>query len=144
MKVLGRIFLNSRKERRKDGKKERRKDVKTERRSFFVSCRRTYVLKNQFEQYFEIIIVVQNQLIQSANILLLPSKCEIVLLPFKNGNFSNIAIAILDISLLLLVKLSLLILFAYFLVSVLCFFCGSKVIALSTIVIAIVVALSRY
>ena len=34
MKVLGRIFLNS------------RKDVKTERRSFFVSCRRTYVLNN--------------------------------------------------------------------------------------------------
>ena len=29
MKVLGRIFLNSRKERRKDGKKERRKDGKT-------------------------------------------------------------------------------------------------------------------
>ena len=29
MKVLGRIFLNSRKERRKDGKTERRKDGKT-------------------------------------------------------------------------------------------------------------------
>ena len=29
MKVLGRIFLNSRKERRKDGKTEKRKDVKT-------------------------------------------------------------------------------------------------------------------
>ena len=36
MKVLERIFLNSR--------KEGRKDVKTERRSFFVRCRRTYVL----------------------------------------------------------------------------------------------------
>ena len=54
MKVLGRIFLNSRKERRKDGKTERRndgkterrKDGKTERRSFFVRCRRTYVLNN--------------------------------------------------------------------------------------------------
>ena len=32
MKVLGRIFLNSRKEGRKDVKTERRKDVKTERR----------------------------------------------------------------------------------------------------------------
>ena len=38
MNVLGRIFLKSRKERRKDGK--------TDRRSFFVSCRRTYVLNN--------------------------------------------------------------------------------------------------
>ena len=36
MKVLGRIFLNSRKERRKDGKTE-----------FFVRCRRTYVLNNE-------------------------------------------------------------------------------------------------
>ena len=48
MNVLGRIFLNSRKdvktERRKDGKTERRKDVKTE--FLFVKCRRTYVLKN--------------------------------------------------------------------------------------------------
>ena len=34
MKALGRIFLNSR--------KERQKDVKTE--FFFVKCRRTYVL----------------------------------------------------------------------------------------------------
>ena len=32
MNVLGRIFLNSRKDRRKDVKTERRKDVKTERR----------------------------------------------------------------------------------------------------------------
>jgi len=57
---------------------------------------------------------------------------------------SNMVIAILDFSLLLLVKLSLLILLASFLVSVLCFsFDGSlsKVIALPTI--AIVVALSR-
>ena len=49
------------------------------------------------------------------------------------------------ISLLPLVKLSLLIIFAYFLVSVLCFFFDglySKVIALPTIAIAIVVALS--
>ena len=45
MKVLGRIFLNF----RKDVKTERRKDVKTERRKdgvFFVRCRRTYVLNN--------------------------------------------------------------------------------------------------
>ena len=39
MNVLGRIFLNSRKGRRKDGKTERRKDG-----FFFVRCRRTYVL----------------------------------------------------------------------------------------------------
>ena len=54
--------------------------------------------------------------------------------------------AILDFPLLLLVKLSLLILFAFFLVSVLCFFFGSflsKVIALPTIAIAIVIALSK-
>ena len=38
MKVLGIIFLNS------------RKDVKTERRSFFVRCRRTYVLNNEYDQ----------------------------------------------------------------------------------------------
>ena len=53
---------------------------------------------------------------------------------------------ILNFSLLLLVKLSLLILFAAFLVLVLCFFFDgplSKVIALPTIAIAIVVALSR-
>ena len=37
MKVLGRIFVKSR--------KERRTDVETERWSFFVRCRRTYVLK---------------------------------------------------------------------------------------------------
>ena len=56
------------------------------------------------------------------------------------------AISILDFSLLLLVKLSLLILFASFLVLVLCFFFYgslSKVIALPTISIAILVALSR-
>ena len=59
-------------------------------------------------------------------------------------NFSNIAIAILNFSLLLLVKLSLLILFKSFFVSFLClFFDGflSKVITLPTIAIAIVVAL---
>ena len=61
-------------------------------------------------------------------------------------NFSNIAIAILDFSLLLLVKLSLLIIFASFFVLVLCFFFDgslSKVIALPTIAIAVVLALSR-
>ena len=53
-------------------------------------------------------------------------------------HLSNIAIDILDFSLLLLVKLSLLILLASFLVSVLCFFFDgslSKVIALPTIAI---------
>ena len=45
-----------------------------------------------------------------------------ILLPFKNDNFSNITIEILYFSLLLLVKLSLLILFASLLESVLCFF----------------------
>ena len=35
-RFIGRIFLNSR--------KDRHKDVKTERKSFFVKCRRTYVL----------------------------------------------------------------------------------------------------
>ena len=48
MKVLGRIFLNSRTygktERRKDVKTERCKDGKTE--FFFVRCRRTYVPNN--------------------------------------------------------------------------------------------------
>jgi len=59
-------------------------------------------------------------------------------------HFSNIAIAILDFSLLIPVKLSLLILFAFFLVSVLCFFFDgslSKVIALPIIAKAFVVAL---
>ena len=37
--------------------------------------------------------------IQSTKILLLPSKCEIIFLPFKNSNFFNMAIAILDLSL---------------------------------------------
>ena len=39
MKVLGKFFLNSRKERRKDEKTE-----------FFVRCRRTYVLKKMFQK----------------------------------------------------------------------------------------------
>ena len=58
-------------------------------------------------------------------------------------HLSNIAIAIFDFSLLLLCKV---ILFESFLVSILCFFFYvslSKVIALPTIAIAIVVALSR-
>jgi hypothetical protein len=52
----------------------------------------------------------------------------------------------LDFYLLLIVKLSLLIIFGFFLLSVLCFFFDSsvsKVIALPTIAIAIVVSLSR-
>jgi hypothetical protein len=59
-----------------------------------------------------------------------------------SNHFYNIAIAILDFSLLLLVKLF----FAAFLVLVICFFFDgslSKVIALPTIAIAIAVALSR-
>ena len=35
--MLGRIFLNS--------QKDRRKDINTERQSFLVRCRRTYILK---------------------------------------------------------------------------------------------------
>ena len=69
--------------------------------------------------------------LQSTKILLLPSKYEIFMLPSNHSFFQ--AIAILDFSLLLLVKLSLLILFSSFLVSVLCFFFYgslSKVIAL--------------
>ena len=65
--------------------------------------------------------------LQSAKILFLPPKYEIIMLP------SNIAIAMLDFSLLLRVKLTLLILFASFFVSVLCFFFNgslSNVIAL--------------
>jgi hypothetical protein len=76
---------------------------------------------------------------KSAKILLLPPKYEIIMLPSKHL-FSNIAIAILDCSLLLFVKLSLLILYASFLVSVLCFFFDgslSKVIALPNIAIAL-------
>ena len=55
MNVLGRIFLNSGKDRRKDVKTLIHKDVKTERRKegkmerrkdrvFFVKCRRTYLI----------------------------------------------------------------------------------------------------
>ena len=81
MKVLGRVFLNSRKERRKDGKKERRKDGKTERRkdgkterrSFFVRCRRTYVLnyvlnncRNSFERINKGYFVVEKIILNAA------------------------------------------------------------------------------
>ena len=106
--------------------------------------------------------------LQSAKILLLPPKYEINMLPSNHSCFqycdSNIGLfsivpskvitlnplcilfGISSFSLLFLVKLSLLIHFASFLVSVLCFFSDgflSKVIALPTIAIAIVVALSR-
>ena len=68
MKVLGRIFLKSRKERRKDvkterrkdGKTERRKDRKTEIRSFFVRCRRTYVLKKTFRVSYILLITLSS------------------------------------------------------------------------------------
>ena len=75
-------------------------------------------------------------LLQSAKILLLPPKIR--------NNYA--AIKSLIFFLLFLVKLSLLILFSSFLVSVFYFFFYrflSKVIALPTIAIAIVVALSR-
>ena len=58
--------------------------------------------------------------VKSTKILLLPPKYEIIMVPFIH--FTNIATAILDFSLLRLVKLSPLILCAFFLVSVLCFF----------------------
>ena len=69
MKVLGRIFLNSRKERRKDVKTERRKDVKTERRKdgvFFVRCRRTYVLNNTLKDILLLHIFFRLQVNESA------------------------------------------------------------------------------
>ena len=106
----------------------------------------TVLLFLYFIFHFRSYILKTNQLIQSAKILLLPPKYEIIMLP-SNHSFSNIAIAILDFSLLLLVNLSPLILSASFLVSVLCFFfigfLSKVVIALPTIAIAIVVTLSR-
>ena len=60
--------------------------------------------------------------LQSAKILLLPPTYEIIMVPSNHLFLQNIEIAILDFSLLLLVELSLLILFASFLLSVLCFF----------------------
>ena len=76
---------------------------------------------------------------------MLPVKYEIIMVP-SNIHFSNIAIAMLDFPLLLLVKLSLLILLlSFFGISPLLLFNGSlfKFIALPTIALAIVVALSR-
>ena len=63
---------------------------------------------------------------------MLPLKYEIIMVPSNHSNEKS--------PILRLVKLSLLILFASFLVSVLCFFYGSlsKVITLPTIAIAIV------
>ena len=75
--------------------------------------------------------------IQLAKILLLPSKYEIIIVP------SNIAIAIKDFSLLILVKLSLLHPFLYQFSLLLFDGFLYKVIALPTIAIAIVVAPSR-
>ena len=69
-------------------------------------------------------------IVQLTKILLLPPKYEIIMLP-SNHKFFHIAIAILDFSLLLLVKLSLLILFASFLVSVLCFYIDRSSLKLS-------------
>ena len=86
-----------------------------------------------------LVFIITNPILQSAKIVLLPPKYEIIMVPREWCHpiihFSNIAIAILDFSLLLLVKLSLLILFAAFLVSVLCFYFDgslSKVIALDS------------
>ena len=70
---------------------------------------------------------------------------KIIMLPSNHSLFQYCEV-ILDFSLLLLVKLSFLILFASFLLAVLCFFFDdplSKVIALPTIAKAIVIALSR-
>ena len=50
--VLGRIFLNSRKDRRKYGNMERR--------SFFERCRRTYVLNNSYKPDLNNDILLQN------------------------------------------------------------------------------------
>ena len=60
-------------------------------------------------------------IIQSTKILLLPPKFEIIMLP-SNYSFFQYCDSNIGFSLLLLVKLSLLILFASFLVSLLCFF----------------------
>ena len=103
------------------------------------------VLFKTFNRIFpsHFMVLIQNfRKVQSAKILLLPPKYEIIMLPY-NHSFSNNAIAILDFSLLLLVKLSLLILFASFLV--LCFFfdCFLSKLTLSQLLIAIVVALYR-
>ena len=80
--------------------------------------------------------------VQSAKILLLPPKCEIIMLWTKHS-FLQYCDSNMGLSLLLLVKLSFLILFASFLLSVLCFFFWwlCKIIALPTIAIAIVFAL---
>ena len=79
---------------------------------------------------------LRNELILPKN----PAKISLLLLIYEIIMVSS-KYSILDFSLLFLVKLSLLILFAYFLVLVLCSL--SKVIALLTIAISIVVALSR-
>ena len=69
------------------------------------------VKKNRQNYYYTYLVHTNNNIfidcmyVQSAKILLLPPKCEIIFLPFKNGNFSNILIAILDFSPLLLIQL---------------------------------------
>ena len=47
------------------------------------------------------IFFIQNLYMQSAKLLLLPSKCKIIFGTLKNGHFSNNAIAILNFSQLL-------------------------------------------
>ena len=118
---------------------------------YLLSFSKKQMLKLTFSFIYIILYllyVMTNQL--SINLTLLNTcsiwnrrKYEIILVPSNHSFFTA-----LDFSFLLLVKLSLLILFASILVlvSVLCFFfeCSlSKVIALPTIAIAIVVADSR-
>ena len=78
--------------------------------------------------------------IQSAKILLVHSKSEIIF-DGQVVHFSNIAIAILDFSLLLSLKLLFLMFYAYFLSKFFALIALSIVINLPTIATAIVVAL---
>ena len=61
----------------------------TKRRSFFVRCRRTYVLNNLLEPQF-ICEFKSNRilLVQSAKMVLLPSKCKIDTFQYFNSNIT--------------------------------------------------------
>ena len=94
----------------------------------------------------KLIVIWALSFLQSAKILLLPLKYEIIMVPSNHSNFLYCDSIIGLFSSSPCQKLSLLILFAYFFVSFLCFFFDgslSEVITLSTIAITIVVALSR-
>ena len=58
------------------------------------------VCKEAKKEARKLSVQVMELKVQSTKILLLPPKYEIILLPFKDGNFSNIGIAIFDFSLL--------------------------------------------